>query len=474
MRIHSLFAFITLVILGFTFAFPTSALTLSSGDLIKGPGDTVYYYAADGKRYVFPTAKTYFSWYTNFDAVKTISASELQVLPLGGNVTYRPGAKLVKITTDPKVYAVTEHGTLRWVTTETIAQTLYGPDWNTKVDDIPDAFFINYKIGVAIQSAGEFSPSQEMALIPTINIDKYLGPVLDPVYPAPTPTPNPTPTSTVSELTFTASKSPVAAGDIETLTAQVANGIAVSKIELFFDGALIQSCSSISCTGDIQVPVAGTKSSYVAEARATKTSQEVLSKTLTIPVQSSSTSLVHLKVGRAQITSNQLASVSAEADAKIAVNRIDIYVDGTAVKGCINGVRLCQWSDYLQGSVSSVHPVSAVVTDTLGRTYTSKTLTITIATNDSPSVTVEVAKPTIYAGETVDVTVSGSDNDGIAWIEVLKDGVVIKHCESSAPCKVTTGPWMDAGTVLQFSGKASDPKQMVGTGDTQNVSVIQK
>src|SRR3989338_9496783 len=90
---------------------PEAQATASAGDLIKMAGlSSVYYLAADGKRYVFPNESTYFSWYSDFSGVITIPQSELESYPLGANVTVRPGTKLVKITTNPKVYAVTSNG----------------------------------------------------------------------------------------------------------------------------------------------------------------------------------------------------------------------------------------------------------------------------------------------------------------------------------------------------------------------------
>src|SRR3989338_4746527 len=98
------FAISTVAALVFS-AIPTPSLAAQPGDLIKGGTAAVYYYGTDAKRYVFPTEKTYQSWYANFDQVKTVSDTELASYPLGGNVTYRPGVKLIKIMTDPKVYA---------------------------------------------------------------------------------------------------------------------------------------------------------------------------------------------------------------------------------------------------------------------------------------------------------------------------------------------------------------------------------
>src|SRR5579859_1820865 len=107
-----------------------SAAGCTSGTLIKGSLSAVYYCGADGKRYVFPNEKTYKSWYSDFSGVMTISDSDLASLQIGGNVTYRPGVKMVKITTDPKVYAVSKGGVLRPIADEATATALYGSTWN--------------------------------------------------------------------------------------------------------------------------------------------------------------------------------------------------------------------------------------------------------------------------------------------------------------------------------------------------------
>lgn len=125
-----------------------------SGSRIKiALSKAVYYCGADGKRYVFPNDKTYYTWYANFSGVTTVSDATLASIPLGGNVTYRPGVKMVKIQSDPKVYAVDAGGTLRWVQSPDVAAALYGQDWSKLVEDVSDAFFINYKVGDPITRA---------------------------------------------------------------------------------------------------------------------------------------------------------------------------------------------------------------------------------------------------------------------------------------------------------------------------------
>lgn len=141
-----------LTVLGMTgLVAPSAKAAASAGDLIKMAGNSsVYYLGSDGKRYVFPNSTTYFSWYSDFSGVVTIPSSELQSYPLGGNVTMRPGTKLVKITTDPSVYAVEPNGSLRKIQSEAQAAALYGTDWAKRVVDVPDAFFVNYSMGSAL------------------------------------------------------------------------------------------------------------------------------------------------------------------------------------------------------------------------------------------------------------------------------------------------------------------------------------
>jgi hypothetical protein len=67
----------------------------------------------------------------------------------------RPGTNLVKITTDPTVYAVEPGGELRSIVSEENAINLYGENWASMVVDVPDSFFVNYNVGSAL-TAGEY------------------------------------------------------------------------------------------------------------------------------------------------------------------------------------------------------------------------------------------------------------------------------------------------------------------------------
>ena len=70
-----------------TFVLPLITHAASPGELIKIPcagGEApdhacraVYFYGGDGRRHAFPNERVYFTWYANFNGVKTISEAEM-------------------------------------------------------------------------------------------------------------------------------------------------------------------------------------------------------------------------------------------------------------------------------------------------------------------------------------------------------------------------------------------------------------
>lgn len=158
------------------------SLSLPVGSLIKIPDDNdvqnlsdtaVYYYASNGKRYVFPNEKTYFSWYGDFNNVRIIPIDQMSLVPIGGNVTYRPASRLVKFQTDSKTYLPTKGGILRWAKTEDIVRNWFGDDWNREVDDISEAFYVNYKFGEPI--AGPYDVSLQVIRDTAATVNENLG-----------------------------------------------------------------------------------------------------------------------------------------------------------------------------------------------------------------------------------------------------------------------------------------------------------
>lgn len=146
------------------------------GSVVKlEDGDTLYYIATDGKRYVYPNEKTYKSWFNDFSNVVTISEEDLANYPLAGNIRYRPGVILVKVQTDPKVYAVSKGGVLRWVKTERLARKLYGENWAMLVDDLAASFFANYSVGSDIDDESDYDADEEVNSTDSVEANRGLA-----------------------------------------------------------------------------------------------------------------------------------------------------------------------------------------------------------------------------------------------------------------------------------------------------------
>jgi hypothetical protein len=130
-------------------ALPTGVVrAAAAGDLIKcADFSSVYYLAEDGERYVFPNENIFYSWYADFSEVRNISCDDLAAIPMGDRLVYQEGTRLVKIPSDPSVFAVESDGVLREIPSEDIAEDLYGEDWELRVDDVSEAFWGSFTIG---------------------------------------------------------------------------------------------------------------------------------------------------------------------------------------------------------------------------------------------------------------------------------------------------------------------------------------
>ena len=133
-----------------------------AGDLVMNPAfSAVYVLGADGSRHAFPNEAVFKSWNFDFDDVIELSAEELAEYPLGKNVRMKSGSALVKLQSDARVYAVAPGGELRWVSSESLAVSLFGPSWAKTVVDIADVFWFNYSQGDVIDETSDLDGWEE-------------------------------------------------------------------------------------------------------------------------------------------------------------------------------------------------------------------------------------------------------------------------------------------------------------------------
>lgn len=167
---------------------PVVSVVVSSGSTLLTPGDiikvgcpavvypnhpctAVYYFGVDGKRHAFANERMYKSWFKDYSKLVVLSEEVMSDIPLGKNVTFRPGERMVKFTTST-VYAISYGGLLRPIANAEIAETMYGKEWVSFIESVDDVFFGNYRKGPVIESSKEFSWSDVKSV--TDKIDEML------------------------------------------------------------------------------------------------------------------------------------------------------------------------------------------------------------------------------------------------------------------------------------------------------------
>lgn len=135
------------------------------GSLQTNADSIVYTIGCDNTLHVFPDEQTFKTWWTDFDDLAFVNSGFLTTHEEGAKVTIRPGTYLVKLPSDPKVYAVEPGGILRWLPDETTAETLYGVGWNTRIIDLSESLFSDYSIGDDLTA--EFYPDGTIGYLST-------------------------------------------------------------------------------------------------------------------------------------------------------------------------------------------------------------------------------------------------------------------------------------------------------------------
>ncbi len=523
---------------------PLRAATLTAGTLIKGSGSAVYYYTEAGTRLSFPNEKTYFTWYGDFSNITTITDAELAAITLAGNVTYRPGARMIKIQSDPRVYAVDDGGTLRWVQTEQLATSLYGADWAKKIDDLSDAFFSDYQTGLSITSSSDFNPAAVQAAHPSIGTTavvvtddkgivgtmsvltgeivtialtenastgyswtatydisalsllstsssypdtglvgssgtvtfrfKALGagqediifnyarswetsvaPIERRTYRVTIADPVTAATSSIATDHVTAQ-----AGSSITITASSTATPVPTMIAINVGTIEIKNCASTNlCTATYAVPPSGADGTYTFTAIFTAQNGATSTKSITIPiVAEQQMNSIELSIARPIMRTTDEAEITVRPGPDLNARSITIYIDGVSKKICESSPAICVFEDLISGSIGSVHTVEAVIRTPEDLFYRSLQKTITLSDNDAPSITIEASKSSMYATETVELTLRANDDDGISSTKIIRDGNVLATCSGAAPCTVTAGPFdgIASGSTVSFDGSATD------------------
>jgi hypothetical protein len=427
---------------------PVSAATFSTNTAIKGESNSaVYWYATDGKRYVFPTEGTYYSWFPDFNNVRTITDSELASITIGGNVTYRPGSKMIKITTDPRTYAVSKGGYLRLITSESMAISLYGSEWAKQVHDLPDAFFVNYKMGNTIYSLNDFSVSSEYHGVVTPS-DSIFN----------TTTPN-TPNTGAMSVTLAASRSFINEGESVALSGRLFNapsyGYRLDIID-YRNGNVIRTCYDLTYCDTTVNPYRNSTGAnnvqYFIALKRTSDNYEVTREySPVIYFNGSANGLFtsgssKLEVNKTSINNGDSITLTATAsNINVADNqlRMEFYreTDNALVYTCYDS-RVCTYTHqvFAQNSTNSIRYYVIVKNDNNEQIPAAYSSRISISgSTGTYGLNASVNKTSIVSGDTVNFTAQVTNTPSSNYrIEIYnQNGSLRTTCYNTAYCYLT-------------------------------------
>ncbi len=435
---------------------------------------TVYWYANDGKRYVFPNAATYFTWFPSFNSVITISDAELISIPLGGNVTYRPGAKLVKINTDPRTYAVAKGGVLRHVTSESLAEQLFGFDWRSDVHDIPDVYFTNYTVGTPIYNVSDYSVSNEYngVFSPSDSLRTTNG------------------GTQTGDLVLNASRTSINPGEAVTLSvANTLNYGSGYRIEIYDTrtNGLVRTCSLPMSTCEITVyPQRNSTENSVQYYAALRNTNSSTIKSGYSPVihfgntNNTDTTLVGSRftntINRASVNDGEQVTFTATLNSTSnlasgyrieiidprsqSVIDGDIYFTGFVLKTCTN-VASCSVSTSISQYMGRTGlGFAARLRDMNGNVIATDSFPTVYITNAYGDLSLSADRTTITSGQAVLLTTTYSNHPNTSGYRTeIKDnrtGEIVKTCYNTNTCSVTVYPNQNGASNIQYYAVVKD------------------
>jgi hypothetical protein len=128
---------------------------LADGSFMKGESWDTVYYVHNGMRHPFLDSQTFFTYADDFSDVIEVADEDLSNYTIGTPMLPKAGVVLVKVQSVNSVFALEADNTLRWITSEEVAEDIYGSDWADYVIDVPVTAWGHFNHGEDIENAAD-------------------------------------------------------------------------------------------------------------------------------------------------------------------------------------------------------------------------------------------------------------------------------------------------------------------------------
>ncbi|MCR4314158.1 MAG: hypothetical protein NUV84_02850 [Candidatus Uhrbacteria bacterium] len=116
------------------------------------------YLVADGSMWLIPDETVYFTWFDSWNDALEVSQATIDVYlatyEYKGDLKLAAGTR-VKSDVSNKVYVVGSDEKLHWITTETVADEVFGSDWNQGIIEVTSTYLWKYATGSNISSTDD-------------------------------------------------------------------------------------------------------------------------------------------------------------------------------------------------------------------------------------------------------------------------------------------------------------------------------
>jgi hypothetical protein len=116
------------------------------------------YLVEDGNMWLIPDETVYFTWFDTWEDTLEVSQATINTYleshDFKGDLKLAPGTR-VKSDVSSKVYMVGADYKLHWITSETVADEIYGSDWNQGIVEVTSTYLWKYATGSEVSSTAD-------------------------------------------------------------------------------------------------------------------------------------------------------------------------------------------------------------------------------------------------------------------------------------------------------------------------------
>lgn len=137
---------------------PVLDLARENVEAFRAIGQRGVYLVSGGEMWLVPDETVYFTWFDSWDDTLLVSQATirtyLSTYEFKGDVKMAPGTR-VKAASSNRVYVVGNDYELHWITSETVANAIYGSAWNQNIVEVNDTYLWKYATGAALETAAD-------------------------------------------------------------------------------------------------------------------------------------------------------------------------------------------------------------------------------------------------------------------------------------------------------------------------------